>query len=94
MGDLNLRDCVIYLYDVIIFSTTFEEHLESLQTVISRLKLKLRADKCEFMRSRVTYLGHVVSENGIETDPEKTEAIRTWPIPKTVKDVRAFNGFT
>ena len=46
------------------------------------------------MKSRVTYLGHLVSENGFETDPEKTEAIRTWPIPKTVKDVRAFLGFT
>ena len=46
------------------------------------------------MKSRVTYLGHVVSEMGIETDPDKTEAIRTWPIPKTVKDVRSFLGFT
>lgn len=97
MGDLNLRDCLIYLDDIIIFSSTFEEHLERLEAVFSRLKqhnLKLRADKCEFMKSRVTYLGHLVSENGIETDPEKTEAIRTWPIPKTVKDVRAFLGFT
>ena len=97
MGDLNLKDCLIYLDDIIIFSSTFEEHLERLEAVFSRLKqhnLKLRADKCEFMKSRVTYLGHLVSENGIETDPEKTEAIRTWPIPKTVKDVRAFLGFT
>ena len=97
MGELNLRDCLIYLDDVIIFSSTFEEHLERLEAVSSRLKehnLKLRADKCEFLKSRVTYLGHVVSENGIETDPEKTEAIRTWPIPKIVKDVRSFLGFT
>ena len=97
MGDLNLRDCLIYLDDVIIFSTTFEEHLERLDAVFSRLKehnLKLKGTKCEFMKSHVTYLGHDVSENGIETDSEKTEAIRTWSIPKTVKDVRAFLGFT
>ena len=97
MGDLNLRDCLIYLDDVIIFSTTFEEHLERLDAVFSRLKehnLKLKGAKCEFLKSHVTYLGHVVSENGIETDPEKTEAIRTWSVPKTVKDVRAFLGFT
>ena len=42
----------------------------------------------------MTYLGHIVSPEGIRTDPEKTEAIKSWPIPKTVKDVRAFLGFT
>ena len=61
---------------------------------LKRHNLKLKASKCEFLRSSVTYLGHVVSENGIETDPEKTEAIKTWPLPTTVKDVRAFLGFT
>ena len=97
MGEMNLRDCLIYLDDVIIFSTTFEEPLERLGAVFARLKehnLKLKASKCEFMKSRVTYLGHVVSESGIETDPDKTEAIRTWPIPRSVKDVRAYLGFT
>ena len=96
MGEMNLRDCLIYLDDVIIFSTTFEEHLERLEAVFERLKdhnLKLKASKCEFMKSCVTYLGHVVSENGIETDPDKAEAVRTWPIPRT-KDVRAYLGFT
>ena len=97
MGEMNERDCLIYLVDVIIFSTTFKGHLERLEAVFSRLKdhnLKLKASKCEFMKSRVTYLGQVVSEYGIETDQEKTNAIRTWPTPKTVKDVRAFLGFT
>ena len=47
-----------------------------------------------FLKSRVTYLGHVVSEAGIQTDNEKTEAVKTWPIPKNIKEVRAFLGFT
>ena len=97
MGDLNLRDCLIYLDNVIIFSTTFEKHLERLDVVFSRLKehnLKLKGTKCEFLKSHVTFLGHVVAENGIETYPEKTEAIRTWSTSKTVKDVQAFLGFT
>ena len=67
MGELNLRDCLIYLNKMIIVSSTFEEHLGRLEAVFSRLKehnLKLRADKCEFLKSRVIYLGHVVSENG------------------------------
>lgn len=97
MGELNLRDCLIYLDDVIIFSATFDQHLERLEAVFSRLaenNLKLKPSKCEFFKSKVTYLGHVVSEEGIQADPDKIEAIASWPIPKTTKDVRKFLGFT
>ena len=97
MGELNLRDCLIYLDDVIIFSSTFEEHLERLDAVFSRLKqhnLKLKPSKCEFLKSEVTYLGHVVSEAGIRTDPEKTRAVKDWPVPRNIKEVRAYLGFT
>ena len=59
IGEMNLRDCLIYLDDIIIFSSTFEEHLERLQAVFSRLELhnlKLKATKCEFFKSQVVYL--------------------------------------
>ena len=97
MGELNPHDCLIYLDDVIIFSYTFEEHIERLEEVFSRLKQhnqKLKPSKCEFLRSEVTYLGHVVSEKGIRTDPEKTKAVKDWPVPKNVKEVRVYLGFT
>ena len=97
MGDLNLRDCLIYLDDIIIFSRTFEEHLGHLEAVFKRLQehnLKLKPSKCEFLRNRVVYLGHVVSEDGIQTDPSKIEAVKSWPIPKCTKDIRKFLGFT
>ena len=97
MGELNLRDCLIYLDDIIIFSSTFAEHLERLQAVFSRLEqhnLKLNGSKCEFFKNRVVYLGHVVSEEGIHTDPSKIESVKSWPIPKSVKDLRRFLGFT
>ena len=97
MGSLNLRDCLIYLDDVIIFSTSFEEHLDRLEAAFTQLKqhnLKLKGSKCEFFRSEIIYLGHVVTREGIQTDPEKTKAIKTWPVPRSVKDVRAFLGFT
>ena len=97
MGDLNLRECLIYLDDIIICSSTFEEHLERLNTVFKNLELhnlKLKPSKCEFFKSRVVYLGHVVSEDGIHTDPAKTEAVRNWPIPRCTKDVRKFLGLT
>ena len=97
MGDMNLRDCLIYLDDIVVFSSTFEEHIERLESVFRRLQtnnLKLKASKCEFFRREVTYLGHVVSEAGIRTDPSKIEAVLNWPEPKTVKEVRKFLGFT
>ena len=68
MGEMNLRDCLIYLDDIIIFSSNFEEHLEKLQAVFQRLSnnnLKLKGSKCEFFKSQVSYLGHIVSEEGI-----------------------------
>ena len=56
--------------------------------------LKLKATKCEFFKSQVVYLRQVVSEAGIQADPAKIEAVRNWPVPKTVKEVRQFLGFT
>ncbi|MCG8030630.1 MAG: reverse transcriptase family protein [Candidatus Thiodiazotropha taylori] len=97
MGELNLRDCLIYLDDIIVYSSTFEEHLERLQAVFMNLEkhnLKLKPSKCEFFKEKDVYLGHVVSAEGVHVDPSKTEAVRNWPIPKSTKDVRKFLGFT
>ena len=59
-----------------------------------RAGLKLKPKKCEFFKSRISYLGHIVSSSRIETDPRKVEVVKTWTIPKTVTDVRSFLGFT
>ena len=56
--------------------------------------LKLKPKKCEFFKFRISFLGHIFSSSGIETDPRKVEAVKTWAIPKTVTDVRSFLGFT
>ena len=96
MGDMNLRDCLIYLDDIIIFSRDIDSHLERLDAVFSRLasfNLKINPSKCEFFKTSTTYLGHVISEQGIQADPQKIEAVKNWPVPKTVKDVRKFLGF-
>ena len=63
--DMNLRDCLIYLDDVIIFSTTFEDHLDRLEAVFTRLEennLKQKASNCDFFKSQVTYLENLVSD--------------------------------
>lgn len=96
MGDLNLKEVLVFLDDIIIFSATLEEHEERLMRVLSRLKqfgLKLSPEKCKFFQSSVHYLGHVVSEKGVETDPEKIEALKSWPVPCNLKELRSFLGF-
>ena len=97
LGELHLDWCIIYLDDIIIFSKTPDDHITRLEGVLEKLAkagLKLKPSKCEFFRSSLKYLGHIVSKDGIATDPRKIEAIRNWPRPKTVTDVRSFTGFT
>jgi len=96
MGEMHLREVLIFLDDILIFSRTFDEHVQRLEAVFSRLaehNLKLKPSKCEFFKTSVTYLGHVVSEQGIETDPEKTSSVESWPVPKNVKELRQYLGF-
>ena len=72
LGDLSMNICVIYIDDLIIFSRTFEGHFEHLEKVINRLKslnLNLAPEKCHLFCKSVSFLGHVVSSKGIETDP-------------------------
>ena len=78
LGDLSMKICCIYLDDLIIFSDTLEEHLERLNTVLNRFKecnLKLSPKKCKFLQRRVKYIGHFVSEFGVEVDAEKVEKV-------------------
>ena len=97
LSDLHLNWCIIYLDDVIVFSKTPEEHIARLEAVFKKISdagLKLKPSKCEFFKKRIHYLGHIVSNKGIETDPKKIEAIVGWPGPRTVHEVRKFLGFT
>ena len=96
LGDLNMNWCIVYLDDIIIFSQDAASHIERLEAVFEKLAkagLKLKPSKCEFFKKRIKYLGHIVSEEGVSTDPQKVEAVLNWPVPRTVYDVRAFLGF-
>ena len=96
LGDYNMTICVIYLDDLIIFSSSFEEHLRHLDMVLTRLReknLKLSPEKCYFIQERVNFLGHIVSSQGIETDPAKIEKILNWPTPSNAKELRSFIAF-
>ena len=79
------------------FSKTPEEHLARIQAIFKKLKkaeLKLKPSKYEFFKQELTYLGHVVSTNGIQTDSKKVKAICKWPVPTNVTEVHSFLGFT
>ncbi|XP_049332090.1 uncharacterized protein LOC111196705 [Astyanax mexicanus] len=96
MSDLNLREVIVFLDDLIIFSETLEEHEERLFKVLQRLKeygLKLSPEKCKFFQKSVRYLGHIVSSDGVKTDPEKIAVLKNWPSPKNLKELRSFLGF-
>lgn len=87
--------CLVYMDDVIIFSSSLEEHKKDLMKVLKKLKeanLKIQLDKCEFFKKEVQYLGHTVSEEGVKPNTDKIEIIRKWPTPKTEKDIRQFLG--
>ena len=96
LGELNLSWCIIYLDDIIVFSQTPEEHLVRLQDVFDKLKatrLKLKPSKCELFKKQINYLGHVLGQEGVTTDPDKIKAVTEWPRPTTVTEVRSFSGF-
>ena len=68
------------------FSKTPKEHIERLREVFTKLVaagFKLKPKKCEFFKSKIAYLGHIVSSKGIETDPKKVEAVKNWTAPRS-----------
>jgi len=95
MSGLHLDMCLVYLDDIVVFSSTVDEHLERLVTVLERLRtagLKLKPEKCSFMQRTVSFLGHVISGEGIATDAEKTRAVAEWLVPASLKELRSFLG--
>ena len=95
LAGLHMDVCLVYLDDIVVFSKTPAEHLERLNAVLRRLRsagLKIKPEKCAFFRKSIVFLGHVLSADGISTDPEKIRAVVTWPTPTSVTEVRSFVG--
>ena len=82
---------IAYLDDIIIFSKTEEKHLQHLEIIFQRLcevGLKLKWFKCSFMKLHIEYLGHLISENGIEPMLDKLSAIKEMHVPRSPKDIK------
>ena len=92
----GLRKFVIVFFDdILVYSRSYEEHLDHIRQVfewLARDQWKLKFSKCKFAQQSIAYLGHIVSENGVATDPAKVEAVVTWPVPQSVKELRSFLG--
>jgi len=88
---------LVYLDDILIYSNSEEEHLEHLKLVLQILKdktLYAKGSKCDLFREKIAFLGFIVENHCISTDPEKIKAIKTWPEPTTVREVRSFLGLS
>ena len=95
LSGLHWETCLFYLDDIIVFSSTWEEHLARLRQVFEQLRhadLKLGAEKCTFAAKEVSYLGHRIMEEGLLPDSALLAAIREIPPPKTATEVRSFLG--
>ena len=95
MAGKQYETCLIYLDDLIVYSKTFDEHLQRLDEVFERISfanLKFSPKKCFLFSRETKFLGHRVSANGVSTCDDKVVAVKEWPIPTCVKDLRAFLG--
>ena len=82
LNGLQWQSCLIYLDDVIVFSDNFNDHMKRLETVLDRMSkagLKLKPEKCQLLRKEVTFLGHVVSEKGVQPNLDNIAKILAWP---------------
>lgn len=92
---LAREKCIVYLDDILVMGKTFEEHLDNLGQVLSRLRqagLRLKPRKCHLAKRKVCYLGYVVSSEGVSADPTKVEAVKNFATPTDLRQLRSFLG--
>lgn len=93
LGGLLFNTCLVYIDDLIVFSKTFDEHLLKIEKVLTRLTqagLTLKPSKCEWLKTKILYLGHVITAEGQEPDPSKIESVKNFQTPQNIRDVKSF----
>ena len=92
---LQWHICLIYVDDVLVFGSMFEQHMQRVAEVLSRIKeagLKLKPDKCHLLQTSVNFPGHTISAEGVLPNPDNLAKVKAWPIPKNVIQVRQILG--
>ncbi|KAJ9529817.1 hypothetical protein QJQ45_022213 [Haematococcus lacustris] len=89
------KSVLVYIDDILVMSNSAEEHVQHLREVLELMrqhKLYAKRSKCEFNKTELTFLGHIVGEHGIAVDPAKVKVVREWHVPRNLKDLQAFLG--
>src|SRR5205085_1516295 len=95
LDDLIYTKVLVYIDDIIIYSKTFEQHLQDIEEVFGKLKkamLKLKLEKCDFIKNEVKFLGYVVGKDGIKADEDKIKKVKEYPRPTTIGELKGFLG--
>ncbi|KAI4872517.1 hypothetical protein NFI96_007455 [Prochilodus magdalenae] len=95
LADIPRQECLVYLDDLLVHGSSFEAALMSLQRVLQKISeagLKLHPDKCCFMRKELEFLGHKMGGEGISTMEEKVRAVKDWPTPSNLRELKSFIG--
>jgi hypothetical protein len=86
---------LVFFDDLLIYNRTWEDHLRHLDEILSIMgekSLYAKASKCEFGMTKILYLGHVISVQGVQVHQEKIQAILDWPTPRSLTELRGFFG--
>jgi len=95
LSGLTWKCCLVYLDDILVFSRDVDEHVENLKEILGRLRssgFSIKLSKCWFGKSEATYLGHLISSDGVKPLPSKIEAVKNFKVPENLKEVRSFLG--
>ena len=97
LAGLQWSSCLVYIDDVIVLGRSFDDHLLNLRAIFEQMRkagLKLKPSKCALCKHTVEFLGHIVSSDGVHTDPKKTEKVSKWPTPSNRQELLRFLGLT
>lgn len=95
LAPLLCKFVLVFFGDILIYSHSYEEHLDHWKQVLELLQVhewKLKLSKCEFAQQSISYLGHIILGNGVATDPKKIIVVTSWPSLTSVHEVRSFLG--
>lgn len=91
------KSVLVFFDDILVYSKTLVDHVTHVKAVLQLMKehqLYAKESKCSFRQQKLEYLGHIISKGGVSTDPEKVFAMKNWPQPKNLKQLRGFLGLT